>query len=245
MRQLEPIPPALRPGDAAFLDFDGTLVAIAPRPDAIAVPPALVPALHALHRRLDGAVAVVSGRSLGDLEAWLAGFPGALAGSHGGELRGAGGQGPDGAVIAALHDAARRAAAAAGLVLEVKAQGAAFHFRDRPERAAAAAAQAEALAAAFPGFAVQPAKMACEVKPAGARKDLAVARLLGAPPFAGRRPVYAGDDATDEPAMAWVDANGGVAVKVGPGPSAAPFRLDGPAAVLAWLRGEGAWAWHG
>lgn len=240
MRQVEPVPPALQPGDAAFLDFDGTLVAIAARPDAIAVPPGLVPALEALHGRLGGAVAVVSGRSLGDLERWLAGFPGSPAGSHGGELRGAGRQGPDGAVIAALHEAARRAGAAERLLVELKAQGAAFHFRGRPALGATAAARAAALAAAFPGFAVQPAKMAYEVKPADARKDRAVARLLDMPPFAGRRPVYVGDDATDEPALAWVDGRGGVAVKVGPGRSAAPFRLEGPAAVLAWLKGEGA-----
>ncbi|MCC6306735.1 MAG: trehalose-phosphatase [Rhodobacteraceae bacterium] len=239
MRPVAPIPPVPGPGEALFLDFDGTLVGIAPRPDAIVLPPGLGALLADLHGRLGGAVAIVSGRSLDDLRARLAGFPGRIAGSHGGEIEGlaADPAGPDPALVASLHAAARRAAATAGLLLEPKAQGAAFHYRHRPALAAAARRRAAALAAAFPGFAVQSARMAVEVRPARVSKERALERLMALAPYAGRRPVYAGDDATDEAALAWVARRGGIAVRVGAGASVAPWRLADPAAVLAWLGG--------
>lgn len=228
-------PPEVDPGAAAFfLDFDGTLVGIAPRPDAVAVPQRLPGLLDLLHDATGGALAVVSGRTLAELEDYLPSFPGALVGSHGAERRGVASPEPP-AGLAALQSDLRRAAEAEGLLCEIKARGGALHFREVPERAAAARAAAEALAASYAGFVVQPAKMAFELKPADATKDAAVAALMADGGFAGRRPVYVGDDATDEPAMAWVLAEGGLAVKVGEGDSVAPLRLAGPDAVLDWL----------
>lgn len=240
-------PPALDPSrDALFVDFDGTLVEIAPRPDAVEVPEELGPLLARLHAAAGGAVAVVSGRMLADLETFLPGFPGAMIGSHGAERRGAPPPPPPEG-LAALQEEARRIAAGAGLLAEIKSRGAALHFRLAPEREGSAREAAEALAAAFPAFAVQPAKMAFELKPKGASKDLALAEAMAAAPFRGRRPVYLGDDATDEPALAWTAAQGGLAVKVGEGASVAPHRLLGPSAVADWLAqalGEGS-AWRG
>ncbi len=232
------MPPVLQPeGDALFLDFDGTLVDLAPRPDAIVVPAAVSALLVRLHDRLGGAVAIVTGRSLADLSRWLPGFPGAVAASHGAEMKGGAAAAlPEG--LAALHAAAEAAARQEGLLFERKTMGAALHFRESPARAAAAEAAARSLAAAFPAFALQPARMAWELKPRGATKDAALARLCAAPPFAGRRPAFAGDDATDEPALAWVGARGGIAVRVGGGASCARYRLPGPDAVLDWLRSE-------
>ncbi len=221
--------------DALLVDFDGTLIDIAPRPDAVRVPDGLLPLLDRLHSGASKAVAVVSGRSLAELEHFLPGFAGALIGSHGGERRGSAEVTlPEG--LDRLHDAVRQRAAAEGLLAEIKTHGAALHFREAPEREAVARDIAGALAAEFPGFTVQPAKMAFELKPAGATKDRALADLMSAPPFADRRPVYLGDDATDEPALDWVLRQGGVAVKVGDGHSVAPHRLAGPAEVLQWLR---------
>lgn len=231
--------------DALLLDFDGVLVALAPRPDAVRPAARLLPLLRRLHRDFGGAVAIVSGRTIADLERFLPGYPGTLVGSHGAERRGPEGAPPpetgasddtgDAAVLAALHDDLRRAADEKGLLAEIKTRGGALHFRETPHREADARRAAETLAACHPGFVVQPAKMAYELKPEGAAKDAAVAGLMAAPPFAGRRPVYLGDDATDEAALDWVQARGGLGVKVGDGESVARHRLSGPEAVLDWL----------
>lgn len=228
-------PPALEPArDALFLDFDGTLVETAPTPDAIEVPGDLPGMLARLHDAAEGAVAIVSGRMLADLERYLDGFPGVLIGSHGAERRGAP-QPPPPEGLEELQAEVRRIAEAEGLLAEIKSRGAALHFRQVPELEAMARGLAEALAVAFPAFVLQPAKMAFELKPKGAAKDRALVEVMGEPPFAGRRPVYLGDDATDEPALDWVVAEGGLAVKVGEGASAAPHRLESPGEVLAWL----------
>ncbi len=228
-------PPVLQPAkDALFLDFDGTLVGIAPRPDAIDVPGHLGPLLSQLHDMMSEAVAIVSGRALAELEHYLPDFPGAFVGSHGAERRGAPPAPlPDG--LDALHDSVRAAAEEHGVLAEIKTRGAALHFRQTPERKDAAGRAAEALADLYPGFVVQPAKMAFELKPSGATKDSALADLMAAPPFAGRRPVYLGDDATDEPALGWVAGRDGLAIKVGEGASVAPHRLATPQDVLGWL----------
>lgn len=243
---MTPILPALQPQeDALFLDFDGTLVPIAPRPDAVEVPPGLEPLLGQLHGLSQGAVALVSGRALAELRAFLPGFAGALAGSHGAELAAEGlAACPDATAAAAaaqpgldqLHRATAAFAAQHGLLAEAKPHGVALHFRAKP--------QAEPLALAFireagarHGLAVQPAKMAYELRPAHARKDGALARLMDLPAFRGRRPVYLGDDTTDEPALAWAEARGGYGIKIGPGETQARHRLAGPEQVLAWLAG--------
>lgn len=235
MQDRDGLPPPLDPArDALFLDFDGTLVEIAPRPGAVIVPPGLVPLLLRLSVAGGGAVAIVSGRSLPELARFLEGFDGAMVGSHGAERRGLPSAPlPEG--LADLQAAARLLAEAEGLHLEIKTRGVALHYRQVPERSAQAEGVAQALAAAFPAFAVQPAKMAFELKPRGVSKDAALAALMDQAPFAGRRPVYLGDDATDEPAIRWCADRGGYGIKVGTGDSAARCRLDGPQAVLNWL----------
>lgn len=235
---LNTAPPALVPArDAIFLDFDGTLVGLAPRPDAVVVPGDLAQVLMALHARCGGALALVSGRAMGELAAFLPGFTGPLIGSHGAESRGLDlpGHGDNGLDLAALHARFAAFAEAQGLLAEPKPHGAAIHFRSRPEAEALARAFAEEAAALHPGLTLQPAKMAFELRPEGATKDAALRRVAEAAPFAGRRPVYLGDDTTDEPALVWAQERGGMGVKIGEGPSAARHRLDGPEAVRAWL----------
>ncbi|MEI4471863.1 trehalose-phosphatase [Frigidibacter sp. MR17.24] len=237
-------PPRLDPAhDALFLDFDGTLVAIAPTPDAVIVPPALAPLLTALSARLGGALALVSGRALDEIAGFLPGYGGPAIGSHGAEARGlpglaGGGVGPRD--LAALHDRFRAFAAAEGLLFEPKPHGAAIHFRARPEAEARARAFVTEVLAGEPGLALQTAKMAFELRPEGATKDAALRAAVAAAPFAGRRPVYLGDDTTDEPAIAWAGSSGGIGVKVGDGDSAARHRLSGPAEVLGWLCAQAA-----
>lgn len=228
-------PPALDCNrDALFLDFDGTLVEIAPRPDAILVPPDLGARLNRLGAACNGALAVVSGRDLATLARFLPKFDGVMVGSHGAEARGLSldlTHADPGAVQAALGTFA----AQQSLLYEEKSHGGALHYRTRPEAAAEIAAFMADLVAKHPAFEVQPAKMAFELRPSGASKDRALAALARLPAFAGRRPVYLGDDTTDEPALAWAGAQGGYGIKVGPGESAARHGLAGPAEVLQWL----------
>ncbi|MBC7137516.1 MAG: trehalose-phosphatase [Defluviimonas sp.] len=235
-------PPALVPeGDAIFLDFDGTLVDIAPRPDAVHVPEGLADLLMELHAMCGGALALVSGRAMAELTAFLPQFDGPLIGSHGAESRGLDlpGQGEDAAAdeadLAALHARFAAFAEAHDLLAEAKPHGAAIHFRARPEAEPIARAFAEEMLRLCPRLRLQPAKMAFELRPEGATKDAALRQVAKAAPFAGRRPVYLGDDTTDEPALIWAQAGGGLGVKVGEGDSAARWRLEGPGAVRAWL----------
>ena len=232
---------ALGPQDALFLDFDGTLAELGPDPDAIRIPAETTAALGRLAARLGGAVVLLSGRDVRDLAertpatVWRAGGHGLETVAPGEPLPAPAPPPPD-AVLAPL----RAATATPGVRLELKGPVAALHYRAAPAAAAACRAAAEAAAAVAPGLVAQAGKMVVEVKPAIAHKGSALRRLMEPPPFAGRRPVMVGDDATDEDAIAAALALGGIAVKVGEGPSAALLRAPGPAAVRAWIEREGA-----
>ncbi|WP_265501561.1 trehalose-phosphatase [Paracoccus beibuensis] len=233
-------PPPL-PADAAlFLDFDGCLVEIAHRPDAVVVSEALRDRLVRLNDRLDGALALISGRDVADLRGHLVDFRGIVAGSHGSELS----VGPDEIQTlhqapfdaAALHAAARKLAAPhPAILVEEKPHGVAMHYRDTPSLQGFVEDAMHDLAARNPHLMLQPAKMALELRPGGVGKDTALAQLMQMPPFEGRVPVFAGDDTTDEPAMAEAQSRGGFAIKIGEGPTAARHRLSDPAALAAWL----------
>ncbi len=223
---------------ALLLDLDGTLIDLAARPDAVIVPPSLPGTLRRLSERLGGALAVVSGRTVEAVAGLLAGLDIAIAGEHGAALRRAGEERlerpplplvPGGWRVAA----ARLAAAHPGVLLEEKPHGFVLHFRGSPE---AGQAIAEALAPMLDGvldgqaanFVVFPSAMAWEVRPRGVTKATAVHALLAAPPFAGRMPVFVGDDVTDEDGIRAAREAGGFG-----------FRVDetfGDAAgVRAWL----------
>ncbi|MFN3273868.1 MAG: trehalose-phosphatase [Paracoccus sp. (in: a-proteobacteria)] len=232
--------PPLPDNAALFLDFDGCLVEIAHRPDAVVVTPALTDRLLRLHDRLDGALALISGRNVADLRGHMPGFPGIVAGSHGAEFSPRPGR-IDAAHeadfdVGALHRAARDLAAPHPAVLvEDKPHGVAMHYRSDPALRGFVEETMARLAADNPGLALQPAKMAVELRPQGVGKNDALARMMTMAPFAGRVPVYAGDDTTDEPAMAEAQAQGGFAIKIGDGPTVARHRLPDPAALALWL----------
>jgi trehalose 6-phosphate phosphatase len=224
---------------ALFLDFDGTLVELAEAPGAIAVPSGLAPLLDRLADRLDGRLAIVSGRAVDDLRRHLGGSAAVLSGSHGAELHYADGRSipvsaPPG--LAAARESIRRFAAGGdGLLVEDKPAGIALHYRLAPERAEEADAFLEALAERS-GLALQRGKMVAELRPPGTDKGGALRRLMAEPPFAGARPVFVGDDLTDEHAFEAAAALGGEGVLVGPPrQTAARWRLDDVAAVTAWL----------
>ena len=227
---------------ALFLDFDGTLVDIAARPDGVTVPDDLSRLLAALHDRTGGRTVIVSGRRMADLDRFLPGFPGVKVGSHGAEVFEDGRLWQHEAVESDALRCIRRMAETwaeqrPGVLVEEKPCSVVLHFRQAPDAMAPADRFLTALVQDHPGFALHHAKMALEVHPADVSKRGAIARLIERWP--DRLPVSFGDDATDEGMFEAVNAAGGLSVKVGHEETAADWRLDRPeevrAALRAWL----------
>jgi trehalose 6-phosphate phosphatase len=236
---LQQPPLSLLDGAALFLDFDGTLVELAETPDAIQVSPTLGSLLRQLGTRLDGRLALVSGRAIADLERHLECSGLAVSGSHGLELRLRDGNRIPLAARYDLSEARERVASLArqtpGLLVENKPFGVALHFRQAPqeeERVTKLLAQL----AEETGLALQRGKMVVELRPAGADKGDAVRAFMADPAFAGARPLFVGDDLTDEDAFRVAEELGGGGILVGPDrETAARWRLDDVTAVSAWL----------
>lgn len=221
-----------------FLDFDGTLVDLAPTPEAILVPDALGERLSSLASRLDGRLALVSGRSIGDLERHIGRLAIARAGSHGAARMLADGSAiggePEGFPADAVQ-ALREFARACGLRLEEKPHGAALHFRQAPDLEEAGDEFAARLAARS-GLEIKRGNRVIELVRPGVDKGGAVRTFMEVAPFAGSRPVFVGDDLTDEDGFAAAEDLGGFGVLVGDRqPSAARYRLDSTSAVYRWL----------
>ena len=238
---LPPPPADLLDGAALFLDFDGTLVELAEAPDAILVPDHLAPLLASLCQKIDGRLALVSGRSISDLERYLDLVDIAVSGSHGLEIRHAGGAivSPD--LPAGMVDAIKAiqtfAEGVEGLIVEDKSLGVALHYRRVPELEGRVTTFVEDLATGT-GLKVQHGKMMTELRPHGADKGDAVRAFMTEPKFTSARPVFVGDDVTDEDAFEAAAALGGCGILVGASrPTAAHFRLDGVDAVARWLEG--------
>jgi trehalose 6-phosphate phosphatase len=233
-----PAPPA---DGALFLDFDGTLVEIAAAPEHVVVPAALKRLLAGLTARFGGAVAVVSGRPIADLERRLAPLRLPCVGLHGLERRRPDGALERGAPAGWLADLAPALDAFArrhpGVRVEDKGLSLAVHYRAAPAAETAVRRFVEARAAALADQAVvQPGKMVVEVRPAGHDKGTAIAAFMQAAPFRGRVPVFLGDDLTDEHGFAAVNRLGGVSIRVGPpADTAARWTLPTVAAAHAWL----------
>jgi trehalose 6-phosphate phosphatase len=228
-----------------FLDFDGTLVELAERHDAVVVDDAVRRLLSALARRLEGRLAVVSGRAADEIAAYLHAEdcipPFAIAGSHGQELRWTDGRRETpprpAALDAALTAFHALAVTCPGVVVEEKPYGVAIHYRQAPEAGPACDSLAEAIAART-GFAVQHGKMVAELRAHGADKGDAVRRFLSEPPMAGTMPVFVGDDLTDEAGFAVAEQLGGAGILVGEGGgrrTLARYGLADVASVHLWL----------
>jgi len=235
------LPPAASSGWAFFLDVDGTLLEIADQPSAVRVDLELLDLIEHLYRTSGGALALVSGRSISDLEGLLGAQRMPLAGQHGLERRDATGRlwihaAPPGAKCAIKEALAPVLARHPGLLLEDKGLTLALHYRQAPHLAAyAQRLMARLMHEAGAELELQKGKRVIEIKPAGIDKGTAVAEYLAESPFRGRHPVFIGDDLNDEHGFAEVNRMGGLSIKVGPGPSCAGFRLSGVAAVRRWL----------
>lgn len=233
-----PVPDAA--DTALFLDVDGTLLDFAQTPDGVTVSDALRELLGQLERACGGAVALVSGRSLAALDRLFRPLELPLAGSHGLEIRTdhrvhtLGIPLPEDALetMRALADAHR------GSLLEPKRFGAALHFRRAPEHGAALTAAMRTLSGELDdAFELIEGNHVLELTAANGDKGSAIQFLCARDPWRGRRPVFIGDDTTDEPGFAVVNDMGGLAVRVGTRPnSLARWQLDSIAGVQAWLR---------
>lgn len=243
-------PPAPADDWALFLDVDGSLLDLAHTPDAVKVPEGVLARLDALHARLDGALALVSGRAIVTLDTLFAPSRFNAAGLHGAEHRHAGVRSVASEAapqLQRLHDDAMRLAAIYdGALVEHKGAAIALHWRQAPDAEHALQAFAAHSLSQLPGYRLQHGKQVVELLPensdeGSADKGEAITTFLETPHFAGRVPVFAGDDLTDESGFEVVNARGGISVLVGDrSTSAARYRLRDPAAVRAWLGVVGA-----
>jgi len=222
---------------ALFLDIDGTLLDLAPTPCGVIIPPDLPELLEQLEQKLSGALALISGRSLDDIDRLL-GWNGDAAGIHGAQWR-RGGHPPvqatalPSSLIAAITAGASRLQ---GIVVEHKPGSAALHFTAVPDRADDVRALANRMiATAEVPLRLLHGKGVVEIVPAHAGKGSAIERFMRKPPYVGRRPVFIGDDVTDEDGFAAVNRLGGVSLHVGDSRTAARHRLTSPEAVRRWL----------
>lgn len=229
----------LYPSCALFLDFDGTLVDLAPQPDAVVVPSPLLGVLGQLHTYLGGALALISGRPIAQIDEFLKPVIVPAAGVHGSERRSANGA----ITLSPTHplDTVEQAAHALAahhpaLRVETKRGSIALHYRQAPELEDECVAVMRRAVEQSPGLTLLRGKMVVEAKPGGASKGAAIAAFMNEAPFAGRTPVFVGDDVTDEVGFATVQRMHGLGIKVGTGSSVAFARIASPAAFREQLQ---------
>jgi len=233
--------PTLSGGQYAFFfDVDGTLAAIQSRPEAVFIPEQVIAQLQQLSALSQGALALVSGRPIEQLDALAAPWYGPAAGVHGAERRDAEGNLQRISLPVEVEQSLRAElqnamASWPGTQLEVKGMAFALHYRQAMQHEQDVMRLAEQSVKRFPGLALQPGKCVVEIKPAGIDKGAAISDFMQQPPFAGRTPVFIGDDLTDEKGFLAVNARQGVSIKVGEGSTQAHYRLHDVDAVYGWL----------
>ena len=239
---LRPDPPPLDAAHSAlFLDIDGTLLELATTPNGVRVDADVADLLPPLARALEGALALITGRTLADADRLLPGLAVPVAGLHGLVRRAADGMihaHPAPPELAGLRaDLTNFAARHGGLLLEDKGTTLALHYRLAPRLASHVhrIVRSHVAEAGDALWKLQPGKAMVEVGPTGRDKGTAIAEYMTEVPFQGRLPVFVGDDRSDEHGFAAVDGLGGWGVKVGPGPTLARYRLRDVAAVRRWL----------
>jgi trehalose 6-phosphate phosphatase len=233
--------PPFDPRCAWFLDIDGTLLDIAAMPAAVHPAPADSRLVTALYAATNGALALISGRSLAGIDRMFAPLKLPAAGQHGIERRDSRGRMhrhpfPEDALRRAAGFIRAFAARHEGLVFEDKGASVALHYRLAPQLAGAAHTAVKRAALELgDGIEVQSGKMVAEIKPSGRDKGIAIEEFMREPPFKGRLPVFLGDDLTDEHGFKVVNRMGGHSVKIGPGHTAARWRIHDAAGVRGWL----------
>ncbi len=227
---------------AVLLDIDGTLLDLAPTPREVWVPPGLATTLNRLIEKTSGALALVSGRSLNDIDLIFAPAQFPAVGGHGAEMRISG----DSEAVATHappmdKELKRRLAAIAklspGILLEDKGYSLALHYRLAPHAEKAIYEAVSLIRADLPNapIEVMPGKCVCEIKPSGFNKASGVIELMTHEPFKGRRPIFIGDDVTDESVFAIMPDFGGLAFSVGRRAKGVVSHFDEPRDVREWL----------
>lgn len=230
-------------GWALFLDVDGTLLELAETPELVYVPQDLKSLLNELSTRLDGALALISGRALADLDKLFSPLRFCASGVHGAERRDAAGRVLHPSVklnrlAEARDELAQFVAAHAGLLLEDKSFAVAVHFRLAPHLESAVRSRVQSVVSALGSeYVLQKGKCVYEVRPGAWTKGTAIATFLQQQPFLGRTPIFIGDDVTDEDAFSVVNSFNGISVRVGDmSATNANFRLKNVPDVHRWLR---------
>jgi trehalose 6-phosphate phosphatase len=240
-----PVPRAVMPHFnecALLLDIDGTLLDLAPTPREVWVPPDLAKTLPRLLARTSGALALVSGRSVNDIDLIFAPLQFPAVGGHGAEMR----LSPESEAVSSHappmdKELKRRLAAIAklspGILLEDKGYSLALHYRLAPHAEKAIYDAVSAIRADLPTMPIEvlPGKSVCEIKPSGFTKATGVLELMQHAPFKGRRPVFIGDDVTDETVFAIMPDLNGLAFSVGRRARGVAGHFDAPRDVRAWL----------
>jgi trehalose 6-phosphate phosphatase len=240
-----PVPRALVPHFdecALLLDIDGTLLDLAQTPREVWVPPDLAKTLPRLLTRTSGALAMVSGRSVNDIDLIFAPMQFPAVGGHGAEMR----LSPESESVSSYappmdKELKRRLAAIAklspGILLEDKGYSLALHYRLAPHAEQAIYDAVSAIRADLPNAPIEvlPGKSVCEIKPSGFTKATGVRELMTRAPFKGRRPVFIGDDVTDETVFAIMPEFNGLAFSVGRRARGVAGHFDEPRDVRAWL----------
>jgi trehalose 6-phosphate phosphatase len=240
-----PVPRSLMPHlseSAILLDIDGTLLDLAPTPREVWVPPGLAKTLNRLLARTNGALALVSGRSLNDIDLIFAPEQFPAVGGHGAELR----IGTDNEAVASHappmdKELKRRLAAIArlspGILLEDKGYSLALHYRLAPHAEKAIYAAVSLIRADLPNAPIEvlPGKCVCEIKHSGFTKATGVHELMTHEPFRGRRPLFIGDDVTDESVFAILPDLDGLAFSVGRRAKGVAGHFDSPGDVREFL----------
>lgn len=235
-------PPPITKDIALFLDFDGVLAEIADTPDGAKALEGVPEVLMGLRDRLDGAIAVVSGRMLDDVTARIAPAVIAGSGSHGVERRRPNGEvvPPDDAIrqmARHIRDVlAARFKDVSGIIVEQKDWSSALHYRGAMDQYENCVIAMKEVVANAPGWEVSEGKMVVEARVAGTSKADPVKLFMAEEPFKGRIPVFVGDDITDEDGMRAAAELGGYGIRVGDGETGAKYRLNNPAEVLEYLK---------
>lgn len=230
---------------AIFTDFDGTLVELAETPDAIDVPPELIENLDRAVSEFDHAFALITGREIADIDRFLSPLQLPIAGAHGAQRRRADGsvQALDDAIITAADEIAHAIGpltiAHPDLLVETKQGAVALHFRQAPELEGACHLAMQEALADHGDFTLVPGKMVLEARPSAFDKGAALRAFMKEEPFAGRVPIFIGDDVTDEDAFLAAQELGGVGIKLGSGQTHARMRIADVFSVHALLRGLG------
>jgi trehalose 6-phosphate phosphatase len=226
---------------AILLDIDGTILDLAPSPQQVWVPPDLRRTLARIDGLTGGAVALVSGRPLKDIDLIFSPLQLAAIGGHGAELRAVADAEPI-QRAAPLGAALKRKLASVtelgpGILAEDKGYSLALHYRLAPdkEKELRKAVEAICAAAAPASIEILPGKLVIEIKPAGVNKADAVCELMRYAPFAGRNPIFIGDDTTDEPVFGIIPRFGGLGFSVGQVAAHVNGRFDRPESVRTWL----------